>query len=134
MGTYLIIGLVLAIAAVLGFKRLARKGFEHGRTPLPLVDIHRMVQDQISISVFNEVWSKLGEAFSIDSKLIRPDDKLKTFASLDSWDLGRGEEALGQWLQKRGAGTPPTFETVLDLARWVEKSSPSMPTSNAAAS
>jgi hypothetical protein len=115
-------GLVLAIAAMLGFKRLAHREFERDRTPLPFADIHRTVQDQISIGVFNEVWSKLGESFSIDPKLIRPNDKLKSLADLDSWDLGRGEDALTQWLAQRNSGTPPALDTVLDLARWVETS------------
>lgn len=124
METHFLVCLMLAIAAVLGFKWLARWGFERGRTPLPLADIHGTVQDQISIDTFTEVWSKFGEAFSIDPKLIRPDDKLKRFASLDSWDLGRGEERLGQWLTQRRRATPPALETVLDLAKWFEASDP----------
>jgi hypothetical protein len=131
MGTYLAIGLVLAIVAVLGFKALARKGFARGRTPVPLADIHRTVQDQISIGVFNEVWSKLGELFSIDPKLIRPDDKLKKLADIDSWELGRGEDALRQWIAQKDVGTPPVLDTVLDLARWIEVSASGAPASTA---
>lgn len=122
MGTYLAIGLVLAVAAVLGFKKLARRSLERGRTPAPLVEIHRSIQGEVSIHVFNEVWSKLGESFSIDPRLIRPEDKLKTLTGLDSWDLGHGEDALGQWLAKKTAVRPPLLETVLDLAKWVEAS------------
>lgn len=131
MGTYLVIALALAIAAVLAFKKLARRAFERGRAPMQLVDIYRTVQDQISVGVFNEVWSMLGEAFSIDPKLIRPEDKLKSFAALDSWDLGRGEDVIGRWLTQRNAGTPPTFDTVLDLAQWVETSASRLSASNA---
>jgi hypothetical protein len=74
MGTYLVIGLALAIAAALGFKRLARKGFEAWRIPLPLVKFIA----RLRLKSQRKFWSELGEALSIDPKLIRPDDKLKS--------------------------------------------------------
>lgn len=123
MGMWLVIGLVLATVVVLGSKALTRKAFAKGRAPQSLADMHVTVQGQVSSAVFNEVWSKVGEAFSIDPRLIRPNDTLKSLSSIDSWDLGEGGDALSRWLEREQLGKPPALETMLDLAKWVESRS-----------
>ncbi|WP_426398204.1 hypothetical protein ACN9M1_05885 [Ralstonia sp. R-29] len=112
----------VAIVAVLGFKALARKSFGKEREPLSLVEIYALVNNRVSAEVFNEVWSKVGDAFSIDPRLVRPDDTLKSLNAIDSWDLGKGGDTLSQWLENKQLGKPPALETVLDLALWIEAS------------
>ena len=102
---------------------MIRKAFAKGRAPQSLADMHVTVQGQVSSAVFNEVWSKVGEAFSIDPRLIRPNDTLKSLSSIDSWDLGEGGDALSRWLEREQLGKPPALETMLDLAKWVESRS-----------
>lgn len=80
------------------------------------------VRNRVSAEVFNEVWSKVGDAFSIDPRLVRPDDTLKSLNAIDSWNLGKGGDALSQWLENKQLGKPPALETVLDLALWIEAS------------
>ena len=113
--------LVAAVLAVVIFKGLTRKSFGHGREPQSLANMHAQVQDQVSADVFKEVWSKVGEVFAIDPQLIRSTDALKSFASIDSWDLGEGGDALSHWLEQRRLGKPPGLETMLDLANWVQE-------------
>ena len=120
MGIWLLILFALSAVVILCFRALSRKSFLKGREPKPLVDIHAEVQDQVSVDVFNEVWLKVGEIFAIDPGLIKPTDTLKAFGSVDSWDLGKGEDALGQWIEQERLGTPPTLTTMLDLAKWVQ--------------
>lgn len=122
MGAWLLALFVLGVAAIWSFRTLARKSFLKEREPKQLTEIHSEVQDQVSPEVFNEVWSKVGDAFTIDPRLIRPDDTLKSLSSIDSWDLGKGEDALDQWIEQEHLGKPPTLTTVLDLARWVQTS------------
>lgn len=122
MGIWLIALLVVGTPVVLALKALARKSLVRDRTPQPLTDLHAEVRDQVSIEVFSEVWTKIGDTFSIDSRLIRPNDTLRTLFNIDSWDLGEGEEALGRWIEREGLGTPPKLATVLDLAKWVQTS------------
>jgi len=123
MGIWLAIGVALATVFVLGSRALSRKTFAKGRVPQSLAELHAQVQTQVSAVVFNEVWSKIGEVFSIDPRLIRPDDTLKSLSGIDSWDLGEGGDALGQWLERKQLGTPPPLETMLDLVKWVDSRS-----------
>ena len=120
MGPWLLVLFVLGVAVIWSFRTLTRKSFLKGREPKQLVEIHAKVQDQISAEVFNEVWSKVGEAFTIDPRLIEPGDTLKALSGIDSWDLGKGEDLLGQWIEQEHLGRPPTLRTVLDLAKWVQ--------------
>lgn len=122
MGAWLLALFVLGVAAIWSFRTLSRKSFLKEREPRQLTEIHSEVQDQVSPEVFNEVWSEIGDAFAIDPRLIRPDDTLKVLSSIDSWDLGKGEDALGQWIEQQHLGKPQKLTTVLDLARWVQTS------------
>lgn len=122
MGVWLLALILLAILIIWSFRTVARKSFLKGRKPKQLAEIHAKVQDQVSADVFNEVWSKVGEAFTIDPRLIEPGDTLKVLSSIDSWDLGKGEDALGQWIEQEHLGRPPALITVLDLAKWIQGS------------
>jgi len=122
VGAWLLALFVLGVAVVWFFRTRSRKAFLKEREPKQLTEIHSEVQDQVSLEVFNDVWSKIGEAFAIDPRLIRPDDTLKVLSSIDSWDLGKSEDALGHWIEQERLGKPPTLTTVIDLARWVQTS------------
>jgi hypothetical protein len=82
--------------------------------------IQDQVRDQVSGKVVNEVWSKVGEAFNIDMRLIEPSDTLSTLSKIDSWDLGNGEDTLTQWMQQESLGELKEGVTMLDLAKLVE--------------
>lgn len=113
--------LVTAALAVLVFKAIARRSFGEGRISQALADVHAPVRDTVSAEVFEEVWLKVGEVFSIDPGLIRPTDTLKSLANVDSWDLGEGGDALSRWLEQKQLGKPPALKTMLDLAKWVQE-------------
>ncbi|MGN6323981.1 MAG: hypothetical protein ACTHNE_19870 [Dyella sp.] len=120
MGFLLLILLLLFAFSILFFRMRARKSFLKGREPKQLKEIYAEIPDQISFSVFNEVWSKVGEAFSIDPRLIKPDDTLKALSSIDSWDLGKGDDALSEWVGRENLGKLPTLTTMLDFAKWIQ--------------
>lgn len=112
--------IMVATAAVLGFKIFARRSFGQARDPRPLSELYEQVKDEVSAEAFNEVWSKIGEVFSIDPRVLRPTDTLKSLSKIDSWELGEGEDALSSWLVTKQLGKPPVLRTILDLARWVD--------------
>lgn len=122
MGTWFALGVVVAISAVLVFKALAKRSILRGRTPLPLEEIYASVKDDLSYAVFNEVWTVLGKAYSLDPKMLRPMDTFLALGKMDSWTLGKGEDAIGDWLKTRGLGTPPQLHTLLEFAKWVQSS------------
>lgn len=122
MGLWLGIGIVIAIAAVVMFKAVVKRSVLQGRTPLALRDMHSSLKDQVSFEVFSEVWSVLGNAYSIDPQLLRPTDTFLALSKIDSWTLGKGEEDVGRWLKERGLETPPRPQTVIEFARWVQTS------------
>jgi hypothetical protein len=119
MGLWLFIGLVAAIVAVFAFRGFARRSVFRGRAATPLTEVHASVKEQVSFEVFNEVWTVIGKAYGIDPRLIRPTDTFADLGKADSWVLGKGEDDLTEWLDKRRLGRPPQLQTVLDLAIWV---------------
>lgn len=115
--------LVIAVAAILviGFRLLGRQRAVGGRTPIDLEDMHRGFSHQVSLSTFSQVFTALGEAYSVDPRLIRPEDSLNKLLDMDSWLLDAGTEKLNRWLNSIGidqkAARP---STVLDLLLLVE--------------
>lgn len=124
MGWWLAIAVVGGAALVAGFRILSKRSFVKDRSPSSLEDLHAQVEDRVSFEVFSEVWTALGEAYGVDPRLIRPTDTFAELGKADSWDLGKGEDRLTAWAGKRGLGRPPELNTVLDLAAWVERSTP----------
>ncbi|QKD85437.1 hypothetical protein [Xanthomonas axonopodis] len=112
--------LIFGVFVILCCRAAARRRFMKGRYPRTLLDIHKEVHDQVSFDVLSDVWSRIGEAFSIDPKIINPDDKMKTLDDIDSWDLGKGSDALNRWIEQEQFGIPPAFVTVLDFAKWIQ--------------
>lgn len=116
--------IVLAISgailvAVLGY--VSKRQLTSNREPLDFETIHSRVSDKVNFDVFREVLYEIGRAYSVDPKLIRPEDSLAKFAESDSWQLGAGTEKLSQWLiENRVNGHSTPASTVLDLAQRVE--------------
>ena len=120
VGVFLAVILAIAFISVVSFKWLVRKSYLKGHPKQRLEEVYSAVKDQISRQVFNEVWSKVGEAYSIDSDRISPSDTFHSFAKMDSWALGRGEQIIAEWLARITRGASPPIETVLDLARCIQ--------------
>ncbi len=120
-GTLWIIAIACGAVLIVAFKWLAKRRAFHGRTPISLEEIQKSVDDKVSLHTFTRVFRALGEAYSIDPRLIRPDDSLKTLLDMDSWVLDAGTEKMNQWLAQdgidEGARKPAT---VLDLLLLVE--------------
>src|SRR5579885_1734256 len=94
------------------------------RPLMSLEELHAPVKDRVSFEVFSEVWTVLGRAYGIDPRLIQPADTFAELSKADSWDLGKGEDALTEWIDQRGLGRPTQQpQTVLDLATWVQQRS-----------
>lgn len=124
MGWWLAITVIGGAALVAGFRALSKRSLFKGRSPSSLEELHAQVKDRVSLEVFREVWTALGEAYGVDPRLIRPTDTFAELGKADSWDLGKGEDQLATWVDKRGLERPPKLDTVSDLAAWVEKSAP----------
>lgn len=122
MGWWFAIALVLGTGLMLGLRVLAKRSFLKKRTPLSLKDLHAPIKDRVSFSAFSEVWTAVGNAYGIDPRLIQPTDTFAELNKADSWILGKGEDELIEWIDKRGAKEPPPLQTVLDLATWVDRS------------
>jgi hypothetical protein len=75
----------------------------------------------VSLDTFTRVFRALGEAYSLDPRLIRPDDSLKRLLDMDSWVLDAGTEKLNRWLNSIGVEDITVKPvTVLDLLLLVE--------------
>jgi hypothetical protein len=111
-----------ALVAALGY--VSKRKLTSNREPMGLEAIHSHVSDRVSLEVFREVLYEIGRAYSVDPKLIRPEDSMDEFAKADSWQLDAGAEKLSQWLIENGVNGCPPDLTVLDLARCVESRRP----------
>jgi hypothetical protein len=122
MGQWLAIVLIVGAAVMLGFRALAKRSFLKQRTPSTLEDLHAPVKDRVSFEIFSELWTTLGKSYGIDPRLVHPTDTFTELSKADSWVLGKGEDDLTEWLDKKGLGRLPRPQTVLDLATWVQTS------------
>lgn len=113
--------LIAGVLAIVVFRLLTVKRMVRNRHPMNVNDIHRNVANMVSLNTVDLVFRELGNAYSVDPRLIRPEDSLQHFFDLDSWDLGVGTEKLQQWLQNIGIEEIDTQpKTVLDLLILVE--------------
>lgn len=123
-GVLLLILMVAGIAVVSGLGYFSKRKLTSNRERMDVAAIHAHVSDEVSLEVFRDVLSKVGQAYSIDPKLIRPEDPLAEFLKADSWALDAGTEQLNRWLVENGVDEQPTSAvTVLDLARLLESRS-----------
>lgn len=113
--------IALGTIVVIAFQYFSIRSITFNRTPIDFQEIHRPIADKASLDMVKQVFHALGDAYSVDPQLIRPEDPLKNFSNADSWRLDVGTERLNKWLQGIGIkeiGTQPN--TVLDLLLLVE--------------
>ena len=63
------------------------------------------------------ILEKIGDAFELDPRRLRPDDPLLPLQQLDSWRLGKGEDQFGAWATERFGARSISFtpRTVIEL-------------------
>ena len=89
---------------------------------MKLEEIHRSVANRVTVDTFVKVFDALGDAYSIDPRLIRPEDSLKKLLDADSWVLDAGTEKMNRWLTSVGIESVSRQpSTVLDLLLLVEQ-------------
>jgi hypothetical protein len=120
MAIWFVVAIAVATALMLGFRAQAKKAFFKARVPVELREIYSRVEARLSFETFSEVWGKVGDSFSIDPRLIYPADTFKAYSRFDSWDLGKGGDALEEWLKQLHLEPPSSVLTVLDLAVWMD--------------
>jgi len=118
VGMWLLVGLSAAIVVVIASKGIARRSIFRGRVSVPLRELHTTINDQVSFEIFSEVWTEIGKAYRVDPGLIRPTDTFSELSKVDSWSLGKGEDELAEWLDRKRLRRPSELRTVLDLAMW----------------
>ncbi len=116
MSLWFVIIFLVAVGIVLCGRFFSKMNFFRRRVPASLEKLYSTVSSKMPFEVFSEVWLKIGEAYSIDARLILPNDKFKDFNSFDSWYLGKGEETLALWCQAQHLDIPSKFDTTLELA------------------
>jgi hypothetical protein len=121
-GALWLVLIVAGVAAVLIFGYMHKRRLTMGREAIELMVIHGQVADQVSFEVLRDVLSQIGHAYSIDPRMIRPEDALERFSDTDSWMLDAGTERLNKWLIENGLEDSPTSaKTVLDLALLIQE-------------
>ena len=78
------------------------------------------MKDRVSFEAFSDVWNVIGKSYDLNPQIIRPTDTFHELSKADSWLLGKGEDDLSEWLDRKGIERPPSLHTVLDLATWVQ--------------
>lgn len=101
-GLFLLFVAVMTISAVIMARWMGKRNFLRGRKPLSLTEIY--MQDfagtGVSYVIFEKVLELIAQSYHIDSRLLRTSDKLKSLYNLDSWDIGKGTEALNVRIEK----------------------------------
>jgi hypothetical protein len=120
MAIWFVVAIAVATVLLLGFRAQAKRAFFKARVPVELKEIYSQVEGRVSFETFSEVWGKVGHSFSIDPRLICPADTFKAYSRFDSWDLGKGGDALEEWLKQLHLEPPSSVSTVLDLAVWID--------------
>jgi len=123
MGDHMVWVVCIGVSAVLVFlfRFLVKKKIESLHERVELNEIYLTVSDSISIKNFTDVFNALGDSYSIDPRVLRPEDSLSKLDKLDSWVLGAGADKMNKWLECRGLSD---FEaeprTIYDLLFLVE--------------
>jgi hypothetical protein len=121
-GQLFVLTIVVMVVLVVLFRVISKKCFLEGRGLESLENIYEMANEEVSRYIFIETFTKIGEIFSIDPRLLRPDDKFKDLLVIDSWTLGAGEEKLISWLRKEKFNFPVELISIIDLVKFMENS------------
>jgi hypothetical protein len=115
--------IVIAAILVFGIRAFGRRRAFRGRTAVELAEMHHPHSSKVSFETFEQVLRAVGDAYSLDPRLLRPEDQLSKLLNMDSWVLDAGTEKLNKWLRAAGVATAETrVSTVLDLVLLVEAS------------
>lgn len=106
------------IASIVGFMYFSRRKLTAGREPMDMEAVHAYVSAEVSLEGLRDVLNSVGQAFSIDPRLLRPEDSLTGLLNADSWQLDAGTEKINKWLADKGLEERLAPEaTILDLAK-----------------
>lgn len=120
-GSHWVALIAIAATLVLGFRFIAKRRAVGGRTPRELIELHRSIAEKVGFETFEQVYRAIGDAYSVDPRLIRSDDSLKKLLDMDSWVLDAGTEKLNERLRALGVEEEEQrISTVLDLLLLVE--------------
>lgn len=126
MGFWLVALFAAAIVSLVALRQVSKKRALADRRPVPLEEIHALLNGALTFDILNEVWTRLGASYSIDPRLIRPNDPISLFKRIDSWALWKGTDAIDEWLRGLDLSELPARqpETVYDLAAWIQSARP----------
>lgn len=101
-GFLLLLVALLALSVVIIVRLLSKRNFIRDRKPLSLKEIYQQefAGSRVSYEIFEKVLELIAQSYNIDSRLLRPSDKLKALYDFDSWELGRGTETLISRIEK----------------------------------
>ncbi|RDD80255.1 hypothetical protein DVJ77_18290 [Dyella tabacisoli] len=83
-------------------------------------DIVNGLPDGTDRRAAERVLRAIGESYGLKPEILRLDDPFSALGAIDSWSLGRGQEALEKWLKDNGVlhlKSPP--RTIRDLITFV---------------
>jgi len=122
-GPLFLVLIFCGVAAVAFFGWASRLHLVADRKVVDLDELYIFVSSKVDIKVFRAVMRGVGESYSINPELIRPEDPLSRFIKADSWLLGAGTERLNDWLSDNGLDAHLASSlTVLELAQALEDS------------
>jgi len=85
--------------------------------------MYHSYSSKVSFEAFEQVLVAIGDAYSLDPRLLRPEDQLSKLLDMESWVLDTGTEKLNKWLLDAGVATVEArISTVLDLVLLFEAS------------
>ena len=122
-GPIFLVLILCGVAAVAFFGWVSRLHLVADRKPVDVGDLYLSVSSKVDIAALRAVMRGVGESYSINPELIRPEDPLSGFIKADSWLLGAGTERLNEWLADNGLDAHLASSlTVLELAQALEDS------------
>lgn len=117
-----LLAVLIASLAIVLFRKREERAFLRGRTPVSIAELNIKLSREVGNTSLEDVLAAIGSGYSINPRLIRPEDQIKTFAKMDSWLLGRGEERLSEWLRVQGVSEQfNESATVLDIVQAVDR-------------
>ncbi|WP_183421718.1 hypothetical protein [Luteibacter sp. Sphag1AF] len=83
---------------------------------MAISEIVRELPDGVDHRQAEEVLRAIGLSYGLKPENLRLDDPLSSLEAIDSWALGKGQEALAKWLKTNGIDSLQNApETIGDL-------------------
>lgn len=87
-----------------------------GRRGIAISEILQELPEGVDRHQAEEVLCAIGLSYGLKPEDLRLDDSLSKLAAIDSWMLGKGQEALEKWLRSNGVDSfQNSPETIHDL-------------------